>query len=77
MTNLERDLLADAFLVACVREDIRYHRELGADLNPYSTPGMRSSWDRGFAGVPKALLDYEGPRHRGILARLLTTSQEP
>jgi hypothetical protein len=68
--------LADAHpaTLANVREDIRRHRENGTDLNPYSTPGMRGSWQRGFAGEPELLLDFTRARERGELAAILIRS---
>ncbi|MFN8758820.1 MAG: hypothetical protein ACK5XA_08430 [Tagaea sp.] len=64
----------DPELVARVREDIRCHRENGVDLNPYSTPGRRESWQRGFAGQPELLLDWTDSYNRGrIAARLIAT----
>jgi hypothetical protein len=54
-----------------VAEDIRCHRENGVDLNPYSTPGMRGSWQRGYEGQPELLLDYSQAYQRGQMAAKL------
>ena len=32
--------------------DLPRHQTQGYDLNPYSTPGARSDWQRGFDGAP-------------------------
>lgn len=67
----------DAQLEARVREDIRCHVENGVDLNPYSTPGMRLSWQRAFDGKPEMLLDYCVARRRGLMAaKLFKRSEE-
>lgn len=54
-----------------VKEDIRCHRENGVDLNPYSTPASRGSWQDGFEGRPFRIVDYDLPYRRGSLAAVL------
>lgn len=61
-------MMIDAKLEAAVKEDIRCHKENGVDLNPFSTAGMRRSWQHGFDGVPEVLLDYGNAYDRGRLA---------
>lgn len=61
----------DPKLTAAVLEDIRCHRANGADLNPYSTEGMRRSWEHGFQGIPEVLLDFGSAYDRGRLAAQL------
>lgn len=39
-------------------EDYAKHKENGVSLNPFSTVGARSEWQRGFDGVP--LRSWEG-----------------
>lgn len=58
-------------LTQVVLEDIRCHRENGVDLNPYSTDGSRRSWQRGFDGQEKRIVDYPIPYRRGRLAAQL------
>lgn len=66
----------DPKLLAAVLEDIRCHRENGVSLNPYSTKGSIRSWQHGFDGQPKALIDYPIPYRRGQLAAQLTKAQQ-
>lgn len=61
----------DNILEQHTREDIRCHRENGVSLNPYCTVGAMRSWQHGFDGVPKTLLDYDTPYQRGRLAAQL------
>lgn len=58
-------------LIDRVKEDIRCHRENGVDLNPFSTTGMRRSWQNGFDGKPEVMLDYCNAYQRGKLAAQL------
>jgi hypothetical protein len=69
--------MTDRELEDSVLEDIRCHVENGVDLNPYSTPGMRLSWQRAFDGKPEMLLDYCVARRRGLMAaRLFKVAEE-
>ena len=38
-------------LQKAVTEDIRCHVENGVSLNPYSTLGARTSWQKGYLGI--------------------------
>lgn len=67
----------DPKLTEAVREDIRCHLENGVDLNPYSTEGMRRSWQHGYDGVPEVLLDFSDAYDRGKLAAQLTNRVMP
>ena len=58
-------------IVAVVTEAIRCHRENGVSLNPYSTDGARSSWQKGFDGKQPALWDQYECYQRGKLCALL------
>jgi hypothetical protein len=58
-------------LKQAVLEDIRCHRLYGVDLNPFSTPGYRRSWQNGFGGTPEVLLDFDDCYQRGQLAAAL------
>lgn len=56
-------------------EDYRCHKEFGVNLNPFSTPGAISTWQRGYDGVPIPALDdcveYNDYYQRGAAARRL------
>lgn len=56
MTTPE-EVLQDACRWAA-SSDIQYHKQFHVDLNPFSTPGARSMWQRGFDGAPAR--SYEG-----------------
>lgn len=44
--------------VRVAEDDYRRHIEYGIDLNPFSTDGARSEWQKGFDGAP--LQPWEG-----------------
>lgn len=72
--NTPDEVLAWADKVA--RDDIRRHREHGIDLNPFSTPGAREDWRRGFENLgPRSYesrVDFDTIYQRGrAVARLL------
>lgn len=39
------------------------------DRNPYSTDGLRDSWERGYKGQPELILTHPEPFERGQLYR--------
>lgn len=55
--------------------DYKHHKEHGVSLNPYSTQGMRSDWDRGWYNMPpkewEFTQDYDTGYQRGRAARIL------
>jgi hypothetical protein len=63
--------MTDDELIKHVTEDIRCHKENGVSLNPYSTVGIRLSWQNGYEGKPEHLLDYETAYRRGKMCREL------
>lgn len=48
--NIPEEIRTQA--VAAAAEDYRRHVEKGYDLNPYSTPGARNDWQRGYDNAP-------------------------
>lgn len=54
---------------------IRAHREHGHDLNPYSTQGARTRWQRGFDGdTPRpyeGTLDWDTQYQQGAATKRL------
>ena len=62
--------------VQAVKADYKAHKEHGVSLNPYSTQGMRSDWDRGWYNRPPypweaPLREYDTGFQRGRAARTL------
>jgi len=64
-----------AGVLAAVEEDIRCHRENGVDINPYSTPLYRRSWNDGFAGTA-GVVDRSSSFLRGKLAAQMLRGQD-
>ena len=62
-------------------KDLERHREFGIDLNPFSTPGARNDWRRGFNGTPPrswqspTLNDFDTMYQRGRAMALLLEQQ--
>lgn len=62
------------------KADYKAHKEHGVSLNPYSTQGMRSDWDKGwynrppYAWEPATNREYDTGFQRGRAARILSDS---
>lgn len=59
-----------------VREDIRCHKENGVDLNPFSTPGMRWSWQKGFCSLAVAPFSDAAYDRGRLAAKLIKEESE-
>ena len=62
-------------VVECALEDIRCYREHGVDLNPYSTPWARQSWQNSFDEKLLGMLDYPDCYQRGKTTKELLASK--
>jgi len=65
-------------VLEAAKSDMGCHEMFGVDLNPFSTDGLRTMWQRGFDGLP--FRDFDGAedsfRHqaylRGMCAKQLS-----
>ena len=59
----------ERLLIEAVKEDIRCFITYNSDLNPYSTPSSRASWQRGFDGGERLITGYKVEYDRGKLCK--------
>lgn len=62
-------------------DDFKRQKKYGLDLNPYSTQGGRTSWQRGFDGAPPyswedQTLAWDYQYQRGAAARRLVDATQ-